>query len=197
MTDQTDNVQDNDGSAELPVPSELDTLKQRADMLGIDYHPSIGAAKLREKINAKMNGEPEVADAKPVLAKSDEESEGQRRARLKKEANRLVRVNITCMNPLKKEWHGEILTAGNSVVGMFRKFVPFNTTDGYHLPQILLTQLQERQCQVFYNEKSHRGVTVRRGKLIKEFGIEILPSLTEDELKELARRQAMEAGQTV
>lgn len=196
MTDQTDNVQDNDGSAELPVPSELDTLKQRADMLGIDYHPSIGAAKLREKINAKMNGEPEVAE-KPMLAKAEEESEGARRSRLKKEANKLVRVNITCMNPLKKEWHGEILTAGNSVVGMFRKFIPFNTTDGYHVPQILLSQLQERQCQIFYNEKSHRGVTVRRGKLIKEFAIEMLPPLTEEELKELGRRQAMEAGQSV
>lgn len=197
MTDQTDNELDT--GTELPVIDALTSLKQRADLMGVSYHPSIGIDKLREKINAKLNGEPEVADAKPVLAKAEieEESEGQRRARLKKEANRLVRVNITCMNPLKKEWHGEILTAGNSVVGMFRKFIPFNTTDGYHVPQILLSQLQERQCQVFYNEKSHRGVTVRRGKLIKEFAIEMLTPLTEDELKELGRRQAMEAGQTV
>ena len=34
-------------SDDLPVPDELTSLKQRADMLGITYHPSIGLDKLR------------------------------------------------------------------------------------------------------------------------------------------------------
>jgi hypothetical protein len=39
--------------------------------------------------------------------------------------------------------------------------------------------------------KDSRGNNVRKGKLIKEFAIEVLPQLTEAELKEMARRQAM------
>lgn len=187
---------------ELPQVSELDTLKARADLLGIKYHPSIGVDSLRAKVTAKLNDEPdpEAAVAAPSLTKAAapaEESENAKRVRLKKEANKLIRVNITCMNPAKKEWDGEIFTTGNLLVGTFRKFVPFNTTDGYHIPQIIYNMIKGRECQIFVTKKSKGGVTVREGKLIKEFAIEILDPLTQNELDELARRQAMAAGQTV
>lgn len=39
---------------DLQSQSELEALKARADLLGVTYHPSIGAEKLREKINAAM-----------------------------------------------------------------------------------------------------------------------------------------------
>lgn len=123
------------------------------------------------------------------------ESAGQKRKRLKAEAEKLVRIRVACMNPAKKEWHGEIFTVGNSAVGTLRKYVPFNNDEGWHVPQMILTMIQERQCQVFVNKKTERGVTVREGKLIKEFAVEIMPELTPVELRELARRQAMAAGQ--
>jgi hypothetical protein len=44
---------------------------------------------------------------------------------------------------------------------------------------------------VFYPVKTMHGVTVRKGKLIKEFAIEVLPQLTPEELRDLAQRQAM------
>lgn len=123
------------------------------------------------------------------------ETAGQKRKRLKAEAEKLVRIRVTCMNPAKKEWHGEIFTTGNSAVGTLRKFVPFNNDEGWHVPQMILNMIQERQCQVFVNKKTQNGVTVREGKLIKEFAVEIMPDLTPAELRELARRQAMAAGQ--
>ena len=175
---------------------ELTTLKARADMLGIPYHPSIGVEKLKAKIEAKLNDAPEENDEPevkppveaPVVAV---ETEGQKRQRLRKQAAELVRIRVTCMNPAKREWEGEIITAGNSAVGTFKKYIPFNADEGWHVPRIIYNQLVERECQVFVTTKDGRGNSVRRGKSIKEFAIEVLPQLTQEELDELARRQAM------
>lgn len=183
------NTQGNEDT--LVVPDELTTLKARADTLGVTYHPAIGVDKLREKVAAAIAGTPEpknteVVEVPEVAAETIE----QRRMRKRKEANALVRVNVSCMNPAKKEWDGELITAGNTLVGTFSKFVPFNTEDGWHIPHIIYEQMRDRQCQIFVTVKDARGNSSRKGKLIKEFAIEVLPTLTADELSELARRQA-------
>ena len=176
---------------------ELTTLKARADMLGISYHPSIGVEKLKAKIEAKLGNTTEGTDDSenedpPVKAPDvSEETEGQKRQRLRRQAAELVRIRVTCMNPAKREWEGEIITAGNSAVGTFKKYVPFNADEGWHVPRIIYNQLVQRECQVFTSVRDGRGNTVKKGKLIKEFAIEVLPQLTQKELDELARRQAM------
>lgn len=170
---------------------ELATLKARADLMGVSYHPSIGVEKLREKLRAKLEGTPDpTAEQPPVVDAGAAESERAKRIRLVREANELVRVRITCMNPAKKEWQGEIFTAGNRAVGTIKKYVPFNADEGWHVPRMILQQIQDRQCQVFVTAKDDRGNKVRKGKLIKEFAVEILPPLTKEELAELAARQA-------
>lgn len=180
---------------EFKMPDELTSLKNRADLMGISYHPSIGVDKLRAKITAKLNDEPDPdaepeakapasVDLPPVV-----ETQGARQQRLRNEARKLVRVVVTCMNPFKREWEGEVFTVSNSVVGTHKKFVPFNNEEGWHVPQIILNMMEERQCQVF----TTKGKT-KSGKLIKEFAIRYLDPLTVDELKDLAQRQAMAAG---
>ncbi len=187
MSDDTD----------LQAPDLLTTLKARADLMGIKYHPSIGLEKLQEKLEAHRNGEPQPDEETIPVTSSTEvgkETKDQKRARLKREANELVRVRVQCMNPLKKEWDGEIFTAGNSTIGSLKKFVPFGSKiaeDGWHIPRIILNMMEARQFQTFTNKKTKNGVTVREGKLVKEFAIEILPPLTEAELKDLAHRQAL------
>ena len=171
----------------LEVPNELQSLKARADLLGISYHPSIGVEKLREKVNAAVDTPAEEV-ALPV---STEETEQEFRLRKRNEANALVRVRVTCMNPSKREWDGEIFTCGNSNIGTFRKYVPFNAEDGWHIPRVIFNHLQERMCQVFTTVRDSRGNSTRQGKLIKEFAIEVLPQLTAEELHDLAQRQAM------
>ena len=74
---------------------------------------------------------------------------------------------------------------------VFNFDIPFNAEEGWHVPKIIYNQLVQRECQVFYTVKNARGQSTRKGKLIKEFAIEVLPQLTEKELTELARRQAM------
>jgi hypothetical protein len=171
---------------------ELATLKARADLMGVKYHPSVGLEKLREKVNAAVSGvDKEDGDKEPEAKKAAVESAAQKHQRLYDDAMALVRVRISCMNPAKREWEGEIFTVGNNTVGSVTKYVPFNNDEGWHVPRIMLNMLQERQCQIFVTEKAKNGVSIRKGKLIKEFAIEVLPSLTQEELKDLAQRQAM------
>lgn len=174
----------------LVVPNELDTLKARADMLGLTYHPSIGVEKLREKVAASIAGEAEP-EAPVVAEVAVAETEQARRTRRRNESLELVRIRVACMNPNKKEWEGEIFTAGNGSIGTHKKYVPFNAEEGWHVPRVIYNQIAERQCQVFYTVTDSRGNSSRKGKLIKEFSVEILPQLTADEIAELARRQAM------
>lgn len=182
MSDTTDN------DTQAIVQDELSALKARADMLGLTYHPSIGLEKLREKVNAALAPPAEETKEPQVAAV---ETENQRNQRFKREASKLVRIRVACMNPAKKEWEGEIFSAGNSVVGSFTKFVPFNAEDGWHVPNMILQMIQDRQCQIFYTVTDTRGNKVRKGKLIKEFSVELLPPLTTEELHDLAQRQAM------
>jgi hypothetical protein len=176
-----------------PVQDELEVLKARADRLGISYHPSIKVEKLREKLEKEMSGEvPEKAA--PTKVVKEEETEAQRNNRKRLEANELIRIRVTCMNPQKKDWDGEIFTTGNAIVGTIKKYVPFNADEGWHVPRMIYQQMLERQCQVFYTVTNRNGVKTRAGKLIREFNIEVLPPLTVEELKEIAQRQAMAAG---
>lgn len=187
---------------DTPVLSELETLKARADQMGLQYHPSIGVDKLREKVlaalasdEAKPNDQAAQTQEPPVAqapAQPVEETPGQQLQRLKRQAMELVRIRLTCMNPAKKDWPGEIITVGNSLVGSIKKFVPFTgAEDGWHVPRIMYEMLVARECQVFSTGKTARGVTMRQSKMIREFAIELLPNLTEKELHDLAQRQAM------
>lgn len=183
---------DNDENlVDLEVPDELTSLKARADLLGVKYHPSISLDKLRDKVNASVTVAEVVAPVETAIAEATEETVTQRRLRKRKEANELLRIRVVCMNPAKKEWEGELFTAGNSLVGSFTKFVPFDTEDGWHVPRIIYEQIAQRQCQLFTTIRDARGNSSRKGKLIREFSIEVMPQLTEKELTELARRQAM------
>ena len=189
MTDETENQE--------PMQTELEALMARADSMGIKYHPSIGLDKLKEKVNGALQNEgvdeDEAVEAAPEVTDGKTETAREKMVRLKAEAGALIRVRVTCMNPMKKEWEGEIFSAGNANTGRFKKYVPYETE--WHVPQIILNMMEERYYQTFYTVKDPRtGQTGRRGKLVKEFAIEELPALTAEELKDLAQRQAMARG---
>jgi hypothetical protein len=99
------------------------------------------------------------------------------------------------MNPTKRDWEGEIFTVSNSVVGTFKKYVPFDTDDGWHVPQMIVNMLQERKCQIFITVKDAKGRKVKKGKLIKEFGIEVMDELSPSEYVALGRKQAMRSAE--
>jgi len=174
MTDQPEEVQE----------LEIDALKNRADTLGITYHPNIGVDKLRDKVAAAL--EPKAAPTKAAV----KETEGEKKYRIKRVATELIRVRVTCMNPNKREWTGEIFSVGNKYTGTIKKMVPFGVE--WHVPRIILNMIQDRKCQIFVTQRDGKGL---KGKLIKEFSVEVLPNLTSKEMKDLAQRQAMAAGE--
>ena len=195
---------------ELVIPSEIETLKQRADLMQIKYHPNIGVKKLKGMIDARLSGEnlePEevetydeniVEEADIVTAPgkaavpSAKQAKAMQIAQRVKEAKALVRIRLTSMNPAKTDWSGEIFTVQNRHVTL-RKFVPFNAENGWHVPAMMLNFLQNKKCQVFHTVTNRAGHKVRQGKLVPEFAIEILPPLTQKELDQIATRQAAQA----
>lgn len=191
--------------------SELDALKARATQIGLKFHPSIGLESLRNKVNAALAGE-EVTDedeedddveeaAKPSSIPRPQVSAPTKPAALTKEerrvqnyndARKLVRVRVTCMNPMKKEWQGEQFSVANRNISINR-FVPFETE--WHVEQLLLNMMKERQYLAFVTKRrGPQQIEVKEHRLIREFAIEVLDPLTESELKELAQRQAMAEG---
>ena len=180
-----------------PEYDELFALQQRCNMLGIKYHPRAGVDKLRIKIEAHQSKDTEGLDAQDIvkmktspgdvdaLTHEDFMRETQQRAR--KNINRLVRVRVTCMNPNKTEWEGEIFSVGSAKLGTFKKFVPFGHVT--HVPKIMYDHLKDRKYTHFYNAKGPRGEKIRKGRLQSEFAIETLDPLTPKELKELGQRQ--------
>jgi len=203
MSEVIENTQDSTPNPD--TDTELDLLKARAVKMGIKHHPSIGIDKLSAKIEVILSATPStnaVPDSPigvPIDYKSKADAakrvEVRNKTRLRNKAAKLIRVRITCMNPNKKEWEGEIISVSNRNVGVFKEYVPFNAEDGWHLPQMIINVLEEKKCQVFTTVKNASGVKVRKGKLIKAYSIDYLPSLTQSEIDKLAQRQAMAKGQ--
>lgn len=195
-----------DQTPEVNTVDELSILKQRASLMGIKFSNNIGLDALKERIRVAMESE---SKAENKEAKSDEPvneaatnpleaskkylDKNQARRELQRDALKLVRIRITCMNPKKKDLPGEIITVANGVVGTVRKFIPFGeaTENGYHVPNIIYKLLKKRK---FLNI---RTVTDRRNGRIRveqnwatEFSIDVLPPLTKKELADLAAAQS-------
>jgi len=203
MTEEVKDQQSND-------KLELESLKKRADQMGLKYHHKVGLVKLKKAVNAALKPQtpeptPSIAEAKEAISVDlTREEQAIRNAKVtpiktvanmspKEAASRLVRIRVNCMNPNKTEWEGEIFTVSNRFFG-FKKYVPFNNDEGWHVPYMIYAHLKERKCQIFYNQKDDRGNSTRTGKLIHEFAVEVMDPLTSDEMQELAQRQAMASG---
>lgn len=209
-------------------PDELTLLKNRANQLGIRYHPSIGIDALREKIALTLRGkgldvDPNTVEVtglgnagiepvKPSAAEySFEEmvsgyaaqkefsklSKNMQRNEALKSANKLIRIVVTCRDPNKRDWNGEIFTVSNSLVGTHKKYVPFNVPEGYHVPHIIYQALLEKKCQVFVNGRDRYGNDIKRSTLVDAYAVTVLPPLTQEELRQLGQRQAMANNQDV
>jgi hypothetical protein len=171
---------------------ELTVLKDRATQMGIQFHPAIGLDKLRGKVNEALAGKTTEPEAEAPAKLTEAQQKNLAARALRKEAMKLIKVNISCMNPNKGEWDGEIFTTGNSVIGTIRRYVHFNTD--WHVEQAILNMLLERQAQIFVTVKGRNGRKERKGKLIKEFTISYPEKMTQVELDKLAQRQAMASG---
>lgn len=190
---------------ELEPIDELGSLKSRANTMGIKFHPSIGLDKLRAKVSAAIKGDPDP-DELPVVApvveaveqvqpaprsKTKRELTALYHTKLRKDANRLVRIRLTCMNPDKTQWPGEVFDVGNAITGSIKKFVPFEAEDGYHVPYMIYEVLVARKYQQHKKVRLPNGAWGIKSGLVREFAVEVLSPLTREGMSELATRQAL------
>lgn len=171
--------------------NELDLLKARAAQMGIKHSPNIGVETLREKIEAKLNGEnindPDEKEEGQLLSKNEQFN--QLRNQLRKDALKLIRIRVTDLDPKKKDLPGEILCCANEFIGSVKRYVPYNG-EPWHVERCILDMMKDKE---FLNLKSTKGkgdaVQIEK-KWVKEYAIEILPELTKEELEKLAAAQA-------
>jgi len=110
-----------------------------------------------------------------------------------KAAMKLVRVVVTPNDPLMVNYPGLIFTVGMSGINngrMIKKFVPFSNEEGWHVPTIILRQIESAEMQKFKTITRPNGEKVLEPYLTKKFNVQILPDLTKEELKRLADQQA-------
>jgi hypothetical protein len=184
---------------EYVEPTELDLLKDRARLMGIVFSNNIGIETLRQKIEDKMNGEPEKQEVttNPLVQDTPAKSKMTMREELLSVAMKLVRVRITNLDPKKKDLPGEIFTVANEYIGNVRKYIPYGeqSDDGYHIPQCIYDQLEARKFLNIRTIKDSRtGAPRVSTSWAKEFALEVLPQLTRAELDKLAAAQKAAAG---
>jgi hypothetical protein len=189
-------TQTEDQSANLQG-DELALLKQRARMMGIEFSNNISLAKLRERVQARMEGEDESNSEQPVqanpLAGETQPPAKKRSLRqmLVEKQMKLVRLRITNLDPKKKDLPGEIITVANEYLGTVRKFVPYGevTDSGYHVPYCLYRYLDNRKFLNIRTSKRNGREHVEQ-TWAKEFALEVMPQLSKEELARLANAQA-------
>lgn len=174
-----------DQETEIPTPREL--LKERADLLGIEYKPNITDAKLLSLIENAVN------PANSVKAKTDDELLSEATAEQNLKMTKLRRVVIACMDPAMKDWDTTpILSISNSIITLPKMVIPLNVE--WHVPQAYYDLLKEAKCYTSVKSKDHKGRSITVRKEISKYSIQDLPDLTEEELNDLKQAQIMRDG---
>lgn len=159
--------------------TELQLLKEKADALGVEYKANV-SAKTLSKLIKEFEEQEEQEDGL---------TENERIQKTMEEATKLVRVIITPMDSSKRDYQGDVFSAGNAVVPTMTKYVPFGVE--WHVPQIILNTIKEKVINRFIAKKDERGREYREYQEARAYSIQELPPLTKEELEELAKSQEM------
>ena len=181
----------------------LKDLKAQADLMGIKYPVNANVKKMVELIDEhKKSLEEENTETTSTSSTSVSQTPRTNKiGSVLDEAMKLIRVRVTVNNPSKQSREGEIISAGNAVIGFVSKFVPYQPAfyeNGYHIPKIILDAMKEMKHTRYPKKKDRFNATMDdydKARLVSDFTIEELPPLTEQELKELAEYQ--QANRTV
>jgi len=168
--------------------SERDTLKERADLMGLNFPPNITTDKLRELVNGELKG-PETK----TTTSTDKKQADTDVSDMIREQTRKVRVLISCNDPQMTEWEATpYMQISNNSFTLPKIVVPFNVE--WHIPYAYYVFLKEQKCTIPVKKKDEKGRTITINKTISKYNIQDLPPLTEKELKELKQAQAMRDG---
>ena len=178
-----------------------DELRQELADNGVTLHHKTGTKKLASTL-AKVRTDEYKEDSKKsdFPPGSTEASRAAKAAFIKERDNltptqqamKLVRVIVTPNDPNMVNYPGLIFTVGMTNINkgrMIKKFVPFNNEEGWHVPTIILRQIEHAEMQKFKTVTRPNGEKVLEPYLTKKFNVRILDPLTREELEKLAARQ--------
>ena len=181
-----------DTTSAVPINSMTDDeIREELKDNGVMLHHKTGSKKLastladvrtkeyKEDTNLGSTEASRAAKAKHLAAMQTPE----------KLAMKLTRVVVTPNDPTMVNYPGLIFTVGASGLNngrMVKKFVPFNNEEGWHVPQIILNQIENGQMQKFRTVTRVNGEKVLEPFLTKKFNVRILDPLTPEELKQVA-----------
>lgn len=120
------------------------------------------------------------------------ETPQERKARISREAKRIVRIRVTPNDPDLAKRNGEIITASNSIVPTARKYIPFGAD--WTAPAIIVNVLKERSYTRFFRKKVN-GKEQTETEQAPAFNVVILDDFTPEEIAELKRDQLLKQGQ--
>lgn len=170
--------------------TERDLLKEKADLLGIEYAGNISNEKLRDLVN-KANES--LEDNKEDKASNTSNKPVDDLVKIRLELTKKVRILITCNDPLMKDYDTTpYYSFSNSAITLPSITIPLGVE--WHIPNAYVGMLQAMECKIPVKSKDEKGrpITVRR--TIKKYNVNILPPLTEKELEELKQAQIMRDG---
>lgn len=186
----------NTPNASPELDQAIQSLKKKADLLGITYKSNVSIATLQKAISEKMEGtgvgestHTPATDVPNTPAAKAPDTES-----LVKAAHKLIRVIVTPIDQTKAtNLESELISAGNSVVGTVTRLVPFGIE--WHVEQIILNALREKKFQQFIKKTGPHGVDSSTVRYVPAYSITELPPLTQKELDALATAQ-LRAGAT-
>jgi len=181
-------------------------LEERANLLGVEFNPKIGDAKLAERVEAAMSADespkddvevktikPEVKVPGKAKVLTEQEIVSQRTAELRREMMELKRVIVSCNDPQMKEWETTPpLSISNSIITLPKVVVPLNVE--WHVPKAYYDMMKAQKCGIAVKSKDAKGRPVTVRKSINKYNISDLGAMSKDELKELKTVQAGRDG---
>ena len=184
-------------------------IKQELQEYGVKVHHKTGTTKLIELL-ADVRKNPSTVtqdivtevpvkdrpykDGLPGASKAAIEAATKHfRLTPKQTAMKLVRIVVTPNDPLMSSYPGLIFTVGVSGINngrMVKKYVPFNNEEGWHVPNIILQQIEHAEMQKFKTVTMPNGDKQLEPYITKKFNVRILDPLTPEEMDKLAAAQA-------
>jgi hypothetical protein len=184
-------------------------IKQELEEYGVKVHHKTGTVKLIELLaSIRKNPSTVTQDEVTAVAVKDrpykdglpEASKAAIEAATKhfqltpkQSAMKLVRIVVTPNDPLMSSYPGLIFTVGVSGINdgkMVKKYVPFNNEEGWHVPNIILQQIEHAEMQKFKTVTMPNGDKQLEPYITKKFNVRILDPLTPEEMDKLAAAQA-------
>ena len=185
-----------DTTTAIPINSMTDDeIRQELADNGVTLHHKTGTKKLASTLAQVRTKEYKEDPKKSDLTSPSEAAKAAKEKHLaamqtpEKLAMRLTRIVVTPNDPAMVNYPGLIFSVGATGLNngrMVKKFVPFNNEEGWHVPQIILNQIENGQMQKFKTVTRANGEKVLEPYLTKKFNVRILDPLTPEELKEVA-----------